>query len=50
MAVSERAQLLVVGAHNHHGLTGRLLGSVSLHCAQHARCRVLVIRDHSPMP
>lgn len=41
---SEHAQLLVVGAHDHRA-TGRVLGSVVLHCVQHAHCPVVVVRD-----
>ena len=38
------ADLLVVGSHG-HGLSGRLfLGSVSLECAQHAACPVVIFR------
>ncbi|MCP2168569.1 universal stress protein [Goodfellowiella coeruleoviolacea] len=38
------ADLLVVGSRGHGGFTGLLLGSVSLHCTQHANCPVVVIR------
>jgi nucleotide-binding universal stress UspA family protein len=37
------ADLLVVGSHG-HGLSGLFLGSVSLECAQHAACPVLIVR------
>ena len=40
---SRDADLLVVGSHG-HGLSGLLLGSVSLECAQHAACPVLIHR------
>jgi nucleotide-binding universal stress UspA family protein len=40
---SRDADLLVVGSHG-HGLSGLLLGSVSLECAQHAACPVLIYR------
>ena len=40
---SRDADLLVVGSHG-HGLSGLLLGSVSLECAQHAACPVLIFR------
>jgi len=36
--------LLVVGSRGHGAFTGTLLGSVSQHCAQHARCPVVVVR------
>ncbi len=41
------ADLLVVGSHG-HGLSGLLLGSVSLECAQHAACPVLIYRGSAP--
>jgi nucleotide-binding universal stress UspA family protein len=40
---SRDADLLVVGSHG-HGVSGLLLGSVSLECAQHAFCPVLIHR------
>jgi nucleotide-binding universal stress UspA family protein len=40
------ADLLVVGSRGHGGFTSMLLGSVSMHCAQHASCPVTVV--HSP--
>jgi nucleotide-binding universal stress UspA family protein len=41
------ADLLVVGSHG-HGLSGLFLGSVSLECAQHAACPVLIHRGSAP--
>jgi nucleotide-binding universal stress UspA family protein len=40
---SRDADLLVVGSHG-HGFSGLFLGSVSLECAQHAACPVLIYR------
>jgi nucleotide-binding universal stress UspA family protein len=37
------AELLVVGSHGHSTVAGRLLGSVSQHCVQHAPCPVVVV-------
>lgn len=39
---SETAMLLVVGSRGHGQFAGMLIGSVSEHCAAHARCPVLV--------
>jgi nucleotide-binding universal stress UspA family protein len=39
---SENSRLLVVGSRGHGGLHG-LVGSVSHHCALHARCPVLIV-------
>jgi len=41
---SEHAQLLVVGSRGHGAFAGLLLGSVSLHCASHAACPVVIVR------
>jgi len=42
--VARDASLLVVGSRGHGGFTGVLLGSVSLHCVNHATCPVVVVR------
>ena len=48
---AQGAELLVVGSRGHHALSGLLLGSVGLHCATHAPCPVLIVREpvqHAP--
>jgi nucleotide-binding universal stress UspA family protein len=40
---SEEADLLVVGSRGFGGLKGMVLGSVSHHCAAHARCPVVIV-------
>ena len=40
---SSDAQLLVVGSRGRSALTGALLGSVSITCARHARCPIVVV-------
>lgn len=41
---SQGARLLVVGSRGLGGFRGLLLGSVGRHCAEHARCPVMVVR------
>ena len=43
LAGAEDAVELVVGTRGHGGFVGLLLGSVSLQCAQHAPCPVVVV-------
>ena len=41
---SADADLLVVGSRGLGGFAGMLLGSVSDHCARHAKCPVVIVR------
>lgn len=41
---AEGADLLVVGNRGRGGVSGALLGSVSLHCVAHSPCPVVVVR------
>lgn len=43
---AQHADLLVVGSHGHGAFAGMLLGSVSQHCIQHAKCPVVVVRGN----
>lgn len=38
------ADLLVIGSRGHGTFAGALLGSVSMHCAHHATCPVVIVR------
>jgi nucleotide-binding universal stress UspA family protein len=44
VAESEGADLVVVGSHGRSGLRAALLGSVSRHVVDHARCPVVVVK------
>lgn len=46
--LSKDAELLVVGSRGRGGFTALTLGSVSIRCAEHARCAVLVVRNTPP--
>jgi nucleotide-binding universal stress UspA family protein len=50
LSESKNSELLVVGSRGHGGFTGLLLGSVSAHCAEHARCPVLVVHQTADQP
>lgn len=41
---SDDAELLVIGSRGHGAFAALLLGSVSLHCATHAACPVVIVR------
>ncbi len=43
---SADADLLVLGRRGHGGFEDALLGSVSQHCVQHARCPAVIMRDN----
>lgn len=47
---SAGAELLVLGSRGRGGLAGRLLGSTSAYCVQHARCPVLIVHADTPPP
>ncbi|HXV92263.1 MAG TPA: universal stress protein [Pseudonocardia sp.] len=47
IAASEKASMAVVGARGHGALFGLMLGSVSRHVAQYARCPVVVVREQA---
>ncbi len=44
---SREAELLVVGSHGRGAFTGMLLGSVSQHCASHAHCTTVIVRQRA---
>jgi nucleotide-binding universal stress UspA family protein len=43
---SNDAQLVVVGSHGRGPLMGALMGSTTQNLMHHARCPVLICRDH----
>jgi nucleotide-binding universal stress UspA family protein len=45
LEAADGADLLVVGSRGHGGFTGALLGSVSQHCAHHAPCPLVIVRQ-----
>ncbi|MGW3957350.1 universal stress protein [Streptomyces sp. NPDC004752] len=48
LRAAEGAEALVVGSHGRRGFARALLGSVSQHLAQHARCPVVIVRADAP--
>ncbi|MDQ0989169.1 universal stress protein [Streptomyces sp. V3I7] len=49
LRASEEAEVLVVGSHGRGGFARALLGSVSQHVAQHAKCPVVIVRAEQAM-
>ncbi|MGA4688684.1 universal stress protein [Rhodococcus sp. AB351] len=47
---SRNARLLTVGSRGHGGFSGLLLGSVSMACAEHAPCPILIVHGDDPPP
>lgn len=45
LSAAKDADLLVVGSRGRGGFKGLLLGSVSQHCAHHAPCPLVIVRD-----
>jgi nucleotide-binding universal stress UspA family protein len=45
VAASETADLVVVGSHGKSGFRAALLGSVSKHVVDHAKCAVVVVKS-----
>ncbi len=45
LEAADGADMLVVGSRGHGGFTGALLGSVSQHCAHHAHCPLVIVRE-----
>lgn len=48
LEAAEDADLLVVGARNHHGIVGAILGSVADYVARHATVPVVVVPPPRP--
>lgn len=50
LEAAKGAEMLVVGSRGHSGLAGALLGSVSQHCAHHAPCPLVIVREPRARP
>ena len=46
VGVSHKAQLVIVGSHNHGVIAGTILGSTSMQLLHHADCPVYITRPH----
>jgi nucleotide-binding universal stress UspA family protein len=44
LKASVDSDMLILGSRGHSGIAGLLLGSVSLHCAEHAAIPVVIVR------